>query len=327
MDQRNNMILSFLKLIRWPNLIIIVLTQYCIRYLVIGTAFSMILPGKAELVLPFFFFNLLVLSTVCIAAAGYIINDYFDIRIDRINKPDKMVIGKKIDRRIAIVFHWFFTIVGLLLALMVCYVQGLLPIFVFFLFVSGALWFYSTTYKHMPLVGNLIIAVLAALVPLTTGAVDVILINRSFKTILASENININLIAFWVLAFSGFAFLYTLIREIIKDLSDMKGDMAFGSKTIPIVWGIKWAKGLVAVLYAFSIFLMIFLHYRFLKDLISLMYIIIFIILPSLFSLWKVLKGKERKEYEFASNVNKLASVFGVLFSVVFYFYMKYYLS
>jgi len=156
------LVAAFFRLIRWPNLVFIVVTQ-CLFYYFI--AVPVFIKNKSSVVLTQTLFWLLVVASVLIAAAGYIINDYFDLNIDRVNKPDKLVVEKIIKRRWAIMWHLILSLVGFSISTWVCFqitdwhtvavaAINLLCIF--------ALWLYSTTYKRKLLIGNILISLLTA---------------------------------------------------------------------------------------------------------------------------------------------------------------------
>ena len=204
---------SLLKLTRFGNLIIIALAQYFTAGFLIG----MHTLNDVNLFL-------LSLSTVFIAAGGYIINDYYDVKIDYINKPDRVVIGKSITRRYAILFHIALSFAGIVLGFYLSWrIAGVNMLSVFLL------WLYSNNLKRLPFVGNLTVAFLTGLA--------VFIIDVFYRT-------HNSLVVIYAL----FAFFMTLVREVIKDMEDLKGDNSFGCKTLPIVWGIRKTKILIYVI-------------------------------------------------------------------------------
>ena len=230
---------SFFRLIRWPNLLFIVLTQVLFYYAVVLP----VLPSSyydlsKKLTQPVFV--LLVLASVFIAAAGYIINDYFDINIDRVNKPGKMIVEKTIKRRWAIILHIILTMAGIALSLYVSLKTSLVIVFAN----AGCallLWVYSTTFKKKLLSGNVIISVLTAwvLIVLYFAVNTVYLgISKQSPDIVTAMN---RIFKYGTL-YAGFAFIISLIREVVKDMEDMEGDAKYGCKTMPIVWGIPASK-------------------------------------------------------------------------------------
>ena len=112
---------AIFQLVRWRNLVIVFLTQFIIWYCVVLPVQA---TGIGRLFLQPYAFLLLTFSTICIAAAGYIINDYFDMEIDAVNKPDKMIIGRLVSRRTAILWHSMLNIAGVLAAAILCHRIG-----------------------------------------------------------------------------------------------------------------------------------------------------------------------------------------------------------
>ena len=180
-------------------------------------------------------FALLVLSTVLIAAAGYIINDYFDMRADRINKPDKMSIGRKISRRTAIVLHWLFNIIGVLLGAYIALRMHVWKLGILNLIVSVTLWFYSTNFKRQLLTGNIVISLLSALVLIVVWLFEFYAVNTNTDTIRDMITVFRSII----MPYFIFAFLISLVREMIKDIEDMEGDIKIFCRTFPIVYGVE----------------------------------------------------------------------------------------
>src|ERR1019366_1291714 len=162
---------AFLKLIRLQNLLIIALTQYMVRWCLI---YPILKTRGFELQFSNFHFFLIVLSTVMIAAAGYIINDYFDVRIDKINKPQHLVIDKGVKRRVAMGAHTVINIIAVIISLYVSYSIGVWKLGLIYFICALGLWFYSTTFKRQFLIGNIVIATFTALVPLVVGVYELI---------------------------------------------------------------------------------------------------------------------------------------------------------
>ena len=157
-------------------------------------------------------------------------------------------------------YHLFFSIIGVLIGTWVSYRAGLLYLSLVFFMVSGLLWFYSTTYKRELLLGNIIVALLTALVPFLVLLYELPLLARSYGTMVTPM---IRYLMIWVLGFSLFAFLLNLIREIIKDAEDFEGDQAYGKKTVPVVWGMRATRWITAVLLLITILLLILAWYYF----------------------------------------------------------------
>lgn len=211
---------NLLRLTRFWNLLIIGLAQYC-------TAGFLISPDAIFDTRLF----LLSMSTVLIAAAGYTINDYYDVKIDLINKPERVVIGKGIPRRYALLFHTILSLTGIAIGFLLNWKIGVLNFICAFL-----LWLYSNALKRLPFIGNFTVGLLTGL--------SIFIVNFLYPPLLVLTAI-----------YSLFAFFITIVREIIKDLEDLRGDDTFGCKTLPIVWGIRKTKVFVYfLLILFSVF-------------------------------------------------------------------------
>lgn len=311
------LLFAFFRLIRWPNLLFIVLTQALFYYCIIVPS----LPSDYylrthKLTSPLFF--LLILASVLIAAAGYIINDYFDINIDQINKPEKMVVEKIINRRWAMLLHWGITIVGLLISFYVSmhtsFVVGIAN-----LVCALALWYYSTTFKKKLLSGNLIISLLTAwtvmVLYFATGNLT-FLMERSSPSIFFAMS---RIFKFAIL-YAGFAFIISLVREVVKDIEDMQGDAKYQCQTMPIVWGVPAAKVFAGVWLVVLIgALVIIQFYAFqLGWWITSLYCLLLIITPLGFILRKLYQAQNSADYQQLSRLIKLTMLAGIL-SMLFF--------
>jgi 4-hydroxybenzoate polyprenyltransferase len=314
---------SILRLIRFPNLLIIAATQYAMRYLLMEP----LLPSSTfELQFGDLQFALLVCSTMAIAAAGYIINDYFDTQADLINKPKRVVVGIKISRRMAMFLHAGLNIIGVGIGVYLSFYIKLPSLSLVFIIATGLLWFYSTNYKRQFLVGNLSVAFLTGLVPLMVVLFEIPLLNREYGEVMIRSNASFNYIFAWVSAFSFFAFLTTLIREVIKDAQDLEGDNAYGMKTIPIVLGNFWTKFLLVTLIAGTVFMLMVLLLKYIvfsvepMDYISLVYFALFLVFPLILLAIQVISANNKKGFGRASTLIKLVMLAGILYSVLVFY-------
>lgn len=311
---------NFFGLIRLPNLLMIAFTQLLMRYAVI---IPMLKMNNLKAQQSTFEFLLLIISTVFIAAAGYIINDYFDVKIDRINKPKKVVLDKKINRKLAMIWHFLLTILGVLLGFYVSWKADFLSLGFIFPFCSLLLWVYSINYKRQLLIGNIIVSLLTALVPFMVFLYEIP--NFEISSIIINTSMHLSPflhIFLYITIFTVFAFLTSVIREIIKDSEDMEGDKAYGCKTVPIVLGLNKTKILISVLAAIMISILGFIQYRLMywEDKISFFYILIFIQIPLAYLLYYIWKAYEKKQFKQASLITKLIMLTGLLYAFVIYF-------
>lgn len=318
---------SIFSLVRFPNLLIIAFTQYAMRYLLMEP----LLPSDTfELQFGEFQFALLVSSTMLIAAAGYIINDYFDTRADLINKPARVVVGVSISRKEAMILHMIFNIIGVGIGIYLAFYIGLPSLSLVFVLSTGLLWFYSTNYKKQFLVGNLAVAFLTALVPLMVVLFEIPLLNREYGEVMVRYDSNFFYLFAWVSAFSFFAFITTLIREIIKDAEDLEGDNAYGMKTVPIILGTFWTKVLVVVLIVFTQSVLIYLLLKYIfysddpRDYFSLVYFLVFLLLPLTLLAIQVMAAREKRAYHRGSILIKLIMLSGILYSVLVFYLVSF---
>jgi len=228
---RNFSFTGLFRLTRFPNLLIIALTQYMTALFLANPAGAL----WAKFAHPGLFW--LTSSTLMLAAAGYIINDYYDVKIDYINKPERVIVGRLLKRRIAMIWQLGLNLIGIGIGFILSPWIGLIHCFSAF-----TLWLYSNQLKRLPFIGNFSIALLTGMSVLV---VAVFFGERNWL----------------IFTYAYFAFGITLVREIIKDMEDLKGDETFGCKTLPIVWGIRKTKqfvfGLLA-LFIGSIFYFVF---------------------------------------------------------------------
>jgi len=315
---------AFFTLIRWQNLIIVIFTMILMRYAVIEPVISKIgvilLKGTGEelpMVLQFSLINfiMLVAATVFLTAGGYVINDYFDIKTDLINKG-KVIVGTKIPRRQAMMWHNIFNIAGVSTGFYISWKAGYLWLGTMFLVVSGLLYFYSASYKRQFLIGNLVVATLVAMVPLLVVIYEWPALYR-YYTLNAISLPQFNLIFYWVGGFAVFAFLTTLTREIIKDIEDFEGDIAYGRNTIPVITGIVPAKIISISLVVITIVLLYLTWYLFINDIITLIYLTVALTLPLVFVIFNVVTSTDRKQLHSASSIMKVVMLTGILYALV----------
>ena len=216
-------------------------------------------------------FVLLVLATLFLTAGGYVINDYFDVKTDLINKG-KVIVGTMIPRQLAMMWHNIFNIAGVSIGFYISWKAGYIWLGTMFLVVSGLLYFYSASYKRQFLIGNVVVATLVAMVPMLVVIYEWPALYR-YYTINATALPEFNFIFYWVGGFAVFAFLTTLAREIIKDIEDFEGDLAFGRNTVPVVIGILPAKIVSISLVIITIVLLYLTWYLFINDIITLVYL------------------------------------------------------
>ena len=313
---------SYFRLIRFPNILMVVLTMYLMRWAVIkplleSNGFQLRLGEGA--------FILLVLATVFITAAGYVINDYHDVRADRINKPDDVVVDYFITRRTAMGLHLVLNSVGAVMGIAASLffnVPWLIPIFVFTPFF---LWGYSVRLKHKAILGNLIVAVLTGMVPLMVVLFEYPLLSRYYKAFIDEFPHGFWILLFWVGTFAFFAFITTLIREILKDAEDLEGDRVVGSRTLPLLRGQVWTRRIVIALALATLGVLIYIFLSYLFDWISLVYFTLFLATPIILLIWKTHRARSKDDYHSLSRLTKVIMLFGLLYAPLAHFLIKLY--
>jgi len=279
--ERTISISGLFRISRPINLLLVAFTQLMTAYFLVKTT------NSGTPVLEDFRLYLLVLGTVMITAAGYMINDYYDVKIDYINKPHEVIVGKGIKRRVVIVLHTILNFSGIALGLFVSLKVGLVNFFAAFL-----LWIYSNRLKREPFIGNLTVAFLTGL--------------------------SVYIVAFYfqknellVLTYAIFAFFLNLIREIIKDIEDRHGDRKHGCRTLPIVIGFRNTKQVIfgiATLFVISIFVItikinkteLFIYFGVLG-------------LAFLWFMWKIYLADRKKQFTNLSAWAKILMLVGTL--------------
>lgn len=335
--------LAFLKLTRPLNLVIIVFTMVAMRYGVVGayldyesagmramandpqgTLLLSVPDNTLQHAFPALLFWLLVAGTVLIAAGGNVINDYFDTRIDRVNKPDEVIVGRAVRRRVAMAGHFVLSALGLLLCAVVTWRSGQWKWLVIPVFAVGTLWYYSTLMKRSFLIGNGAVALLSALVPLIVGLFEITALAQRYPATVELDTttgeripvgFDFNLPWFWILGFAGFAFLTTLVRELQKDLADVKGDQADGCRTLPIVVGQRWAKAIAVGYLVITLLGVLAVRMLILHDRLSYWYIGFLVIGPLLLSMGFTYNAVVRREFTIAGNLMKVAMVIAIAYA------------
>jgi 4-hydroxybenzoate polyprenyltransferase len=270
------LIASLFRVTRFWNLVIIALAQYFTVYFLVSP--SRITDWRLAV---------LTMSTVLIAAAGYIINDYYDVKIDLINKPQRVVVGKSLPRRYALLLHTMLSVVGTLAGFVIKWEIGVINFICAFL-----LWWYSNSLKRQPFIGNLCIALLTAL--------------SIFVVPFLYRDANI----MYVLIYGTFAFLAALLREIIKDIEDLKGDNTFGCRTLPIVWGLRRTKNVIYLLSAAFLAWVLTLHLT--VGPLPMNYFALFLFAPLVLVVIQTIRADTKKDFGRLSLVCKLIMLLGV---------------
>jgi 4-hydroxybenzoate polyprenyltransferase len=308
---------AFIRLIRSVNLLFIAITQLLFQYCIVGPVFQ---KAQVPPVLTLPVFITLIAASVLIAAAGYIINDYFDLNIDLVNKPDKLVVEKIIKRRWAIIWHLVLSAAGVLCSAYVAWKTRTWWLIPANIGCVGALWFYSTIFKKKLLSGNVIISLLTAWVILVIGFITHYVVIKKpdvYALVDASKLMRLTFL------YAGFAFIISLIREVVKDMEDMSGDARYGCRTMPIAWGINASKiftatWLIVLLTAVVVMMAYILPFRWWW---AAAYCAVLIIIPMLLLLRKLVKAVTPADFHKISTWLKLIMLSGILSMLFFKLY------
>jgi len=291
--------MKYLKLIRFQILVAMALIQYLLRY-------SVLIPtyGKAN-VLGDIQFALLVLSMLLIAAGGYVINDYFDIQVDTENQKGEVIVGRSIKRRVALMLHILFTSSGVLLGFYIAYKVEFLVLGAIMAITAYTLWQYSLRYKRRFFIGNFIIAKLSSIFVISVAAFEVL---PKYQ----HESSTHTLLLLCIYAI--FAFICSMMHEVIKDLRGAEGDAKFKIRTLPTVWGIDKTKEFVKWLSVLTAFMVITVAiYEFKTQIPALVYALIFLITPLfLLNIW-IYRAQKSLDYERISKLNKFIIFAGII--------------
>ncbi|WP_215237804.1 geranylgeranylglycerol-phosphate geranylgeranyltransferase [Dyadobacter helix] len=273
------------RLVRMTNLVIVALTQYLTRILLIGPK-----ENWKQIITDYDMF-FLSLSTVFIAAAGYIINDYFDIKIDIVNKPERVVVGRYLKRRWAMGAHQVFNVLGAALGMVVS------PwIFLVNVFSITLLWFYSERFKRLPFIGNFIVSLLTGL---------------SLLILTVHYPANRHL----VLIYAIFSFFISLIREVVKDMEDIRGDAAHGCRTLPIIWGIRRTKTFLYIVVGFFVVVLFSMASALENRLLLILFFML--LLPLGWLTFRLTKADTKKDFRKISSISKIIMLLGLMTMLV----------
>jgi 4-hydroxybenzoate polyprenyltransferase len=293
--------LPLLSLIRFPNLLIILATQYLLRQFVLAPALQRAAFAPSFDELRFF---LLTLCTVMLAAGSYVINDVLDAEPDRINKPDKVYVGKIFSRMQAMAIYRTTLYCGLGLAIYLAVYIKNFPLVLIYPAAAVMLWFYSFRLKKMPLAGNMVVSLFCAFVPgIVWFAEREVLAQLAGRH--AESALSVNHLFAWYLTF---AFCSTMFREIVKDIEDLEGDRSANLKTLPVVAGVRAAKGIAALAASFLLITLAYFLFQMPGEHLStasLLFALAGIILPLLLALVFLIKAEKKEQFSRISLMAK----------------------
>ena len=309
--------MAFLKLIRYKNLLMVLLTMVLTKYALLNSIFIQVPERDYQ-------FIILTISILLITSGGYIINDIYDLEIDRVNKPDKVYIEYQISKKKAWNIYLIFSALGLILGLYLSFFESSKLNSLFFVIIIILLFVYSKYLKKINILGNLVVSFSVSLVIYITYIFtsQELFFSTSLNEFVVYK-INHTDITSPIITYSLFAFLTTLIREIIKDIEDINGDLLLKAKTLPIIIGRKRAS---KVAFFFTSILLVFLLIvlQFLKrNHLFLGYGVIFILLPLLYFMYKLWSSETKKDFSKLSSLMKIIMFLGIL-SMLLFRYLDY---
>lgn len=308
----------YLRLLRVGNLVFLAILLFVMEKWV---ATPLLQLAQFSEQMPCWALTLLILSTVLIAAGGYVINDYFDVKIDRINRPEDLVVTRHITRDGAMRLFQILTAVGVAAGLAVAWWAKSWTLAMIYIVIPGLLWFYSASYKRQLLIGNIVVSFVSALVPLLVAIANADYLRHLYGDALQYTPITGQLYV-WISGFALFAFLMTLAREMVKDIEDITGDREMECRTAAIVWGEKPTKMIVSILLLITMALIAYLIWAVLPftcdwKSFSTRYAVFGLIVPLLCAIMLLWAAKTPLEYRRTQLVLKFAMFMGVLYSFV----------
>jgi 4-hydroxybenzoate polyprenyltransferase len=287
----------------------IALVQFLIKY-------ALLEPFGVTITLNLFGFSLLVLATICLASAGYIINDIYDIDTDSVNKPDKVIVGKTISEKTANTLFICFNVIGVAIGFYLSHLVGKSGFFSLFIIISALLYVYASYLKQVLLIGNIVVSLLVSSSIIIVGLFELL-------PVITPQNQETQMTFFKIiLDYAIFAFIINFIREIVKDIEDIDGDYKAGMNTLPIAVGRERASKIVFILLLIPLFAVVYYVVTNLyKQLFLVGYFLLFVIAPLIYIIIKSYTAETKKEYHFISNMLKLVMLFGLL-SLLLYKYI-----
>ncbi|SHM54104.1 4-hydroxybenzoate polyprenyltransferase [Cyclobacterium lianum] len=272
---------AFLKIIRPGNLLLVAFAQLMTAFFLVGSS------KTGTPVLLDYHLYLLIISTVILTASGYMINDYYDVKIDYVNRPDAVVVGRGMKRRMVMILHTIMNILGILIGILVHPKVGAITFIAAFL-----LWLYSNSLKRLPFIGNLTVASLTGL------AIWIVGIYYQKSELL-------------ILTYAIFAFFINLIREILKDIEDRNGDRKHGCRTLPIVLGFRKTKNIIFIIAILFVAAILFVTFKINEPLLFLyfgllsIFFIVFMV--------KIYRADRKSHFTELSTFSKVLMLTGIM--------------
>lgn len=294
--------------------------MYVLRFFIIQPIIEATCLGM-KLQMSEFDFFLSVTVVVLLTAAGNIINDYFDVKVDKINKPERVLIGKTIKRRVAMVAHQTMNVAAVLITAYLCNKHDSWKPIAIPIVIATLLWFYSPFFKKQIIIGNIVVAFCVSIVPIWTGVFEIPELMKSYRDMLPNSDSIERTLWLWILAYACFAFLLSLSREALKDLEDLKGDKEGDYHTLPIIAGERFTR-----IYASSLMLLCLFAVYFVfseagmsisEDPKAAIFILALVVAPGTLTILQALRARTKSHYTLASLAAKSTMAGGIILCVL----------
>ncbi len=302
---------AIIKMLRIVNLLIIALTMVLLRFYVIAPLLRI---EGVSLVFGGLNFAILVFIMVLIAASGYLINDYFDVESDRINRPSKPLVGRDISKGMLFLLYYILNGVAIILGFYLAFQVNTLQLGLIFPILIIMLWYYSAKYQRTILWGNIVVSIITGFTVFVVWLFGFFAL-RSKPELFFDAYDSIGSINYFVWGFTYFAFITTLLREVLKDMQDMEGDRRTGSNTLPVAIGINKSKWVVYTLLIISIATLGYGQYLLYQQGFSwaCWYFLITVQLLQVFIFVKLISAQKSSDFAFLANIMKVVMLAGVI--------------
>jgi 4-hydroxybenzoate polyprenyltransferase len=286
----------------------IALMQYLIKN-------ALLVPFSVEITLNWFGFLLLVIATLCIAAAGNIINDIYDVETDTVNKPNKVIVGRSVSEKMAYNLFIIFNVIGVLIGFYLSHLVSKSGFFALFVVISALLYIYASYLKQLIIIGNVVISFLVAMSLIIVGLFELL-------PAITATNQDTQLTFFKIIFdYAVFAFILNVLREIIKDIQDIDGDYKAGMNTLPIAVGRDRATKIAFALAFVPLLLVIYYLGTYMyKQLYVVAYFLVSIVAPLIYVIIKLYGAETKSDFAFLSGLIKIIMLFGALSLLLYKF-------
>ena len=264
-------------------------------------------------------YGLLVLSTILLAAGGYVINNIYDQETDSVNKPNNVIVGRSISETQAYNLYFALTVSGVAIGFYLSNVIQKPGFASIFILIAATLYLYASSLKQMLLIGNIVVALLLSFSVIIIGIFDL------YPATVLENQQQMKIFFSILLDYAVFAFMINILREMIKDIEDMDGDYNQGMNTLPIAIGKLRTCKIIFVLSIIPVLSILLYINKYLLDLLWVtIYMLLFVCGPLILFTVKMLKANTKKDFHFLSLLLKFILLFGILSVGVISLNMKY---